>query len=149
MRLLTRQGVLVEEQGVPYLAGIEADQALMPLQAGSCTYRIALGPRARREGVEPASGLGTWRIRLASLVRQCARLQPACGGAARDAHERNELERLCRYITRPAIANERLKGNRTGDVVLRLKSAYRDGTTGDVAAGIHASRLAALVPRPR
>ena len=47
----------------------------------------------------------------------------------RDAHERNELERLCRYITRPAIANERLKRNRTGDVVLRLKSAYRDGTT--------------------
>ena len=35
----------------------------------------------------------------------------------------------CAVITRPAIANERLKGNRTGDVVLRLKSAYRDGTT--------------------
>ena len=48
MRLLTRQGVLVEEQGVRYLAGIEAAQALMPLQAGSCTYRIALGPRADR-----------------------------------------------------------------------------------------------------
>ncbi len=111
MRLLTRQGVLVEEQGVRYLAGIEADQALMPLQAGSCTYRIALGPRAGQKVVEPASGLGTWRIRLASLVRQCARLQPACGGAARDAHERNDLERLCRYITRPAIANERLRRN--------------------------------------
>ncbi len=46
MRLLTRQGVLIEEQGERCLAGIEADQALAPLQAASCTYRIALGPRA-------------------------------------------------------------------------------------------------------
>ena len=60
MRLLTRQGVLVEEQGVRYLAGIEADQALMPLQAGSCTYRIALGPRAGQKvlSLQAASGRG-------------------------------------------------------------------------------------------
>jgi hypothetical protein len=45
------------------------------------------------------------------------------------AHQRKELERLCRYITRPAIANERLKRNRTAQVVLPLKSPYRDGTT--------------------
>ncbi len=45
------------------------------------------------------------------------------------AHQRKELERLCRTITRPAIANERLKRNGAGDVVLQLKSAYRDGTT--------------------
>jgi hypothetical protein len=36
------------------------------------------------------------------------------------AHQRQELERLCRYITRPAIANERLSCN--GKVVLQLKS---------------------------
>jgi hypothetical protein len=28
-------------------------------------------------------------------------------GVRCDAHQRKELERLCRYITRPAIANER------------------------------------------
>jgi glutaredoxin len=32
---------------------------------------------------------------------------------------------LCRYITRPAIANERLKRNRAGQVVLQLKSPYK------------------------
>ena len=31
--------------------------------------------------------------------------------------------------TRPAIANERFKRNDAGDVVLQLKSAWRDGTT--------------------
>ena len=52
MRLLTRQGYLIEEQGMAlgqplrYLAEIEADHALTPLQAASCTYRIAVGPRA-------------------------------------------------------------------------------------------------------
>jgi Putative transposase len=30
---------------------------------------------------------------------------------------------------RPTIANERLKRNRAGQVVLQLKSSYKDGTT--------------------
>jgi Putative transposase len=45
------------------------------------------------------------------------------------ADQRQQLEHLCRYITRPAIANERLKCNREGDVVLELKSAFKDVTT--------------------
>jgi hypothetical protein len=45
------------------------------------------------------------------------------------ADQRKELEQLCRYITRPAIANERLKRNRAGQVVLQLKSPYKDSTT--------------------
>ena len=57
---------------------------------------------------------------------------------------------LCRYITCPAIANERLKRNRTGQVVLQLKSAYQDGTTHIVMSPLEfLQRLAALVPRPR
>jgi hypothetical protein len=60
------------------------------------------------------------------------------------------LEQLCRYITRPAIANERLKRNRTGQVVLQLKSPYKDGTTHIVMEPLEfMERLAALVPRPR
>jgi glutaredoxin/putative transposase len=55
---------------------------------------------------------------------------------------------LCRYITRPAIANERLKRNRAGQVVLQLESlqrrhrSYRHG-----AAGVHGTPRA-LVTRP-
>ncbi len=41
---------------------------------------------------------------------------------------RAEDATLCHYITRPAIANERLTLNRAGDVVLQLKSPYHDGT---------------------
>jgi Putative transposase len=38
------------------------------------------------------------------------------------ADQRAELEQLCCYITRPAIANERLKRNRGSQAVLQLKS---------------------------
>jgi hypothetical protein len=66
------------------------------------------------------------------------------------ADQRKELERLCRYITRPAIANERLKRNHAGQVVLQLKSAYKNGTTHVVMSPLEfMQRLAALVPRPR
>src|ERR687895_325868 len=66
------------------------------------------------------------------------------------AHQRKKLEHLCRYIPRPAIANERLKRNRAGDVVLQLKTPYQDGTTHIVMSPLEfMQRLAALVPRPR
>ena len=66
------------------------------------------------------------------------------------ADQRKELEHLCRHITRPAIANERLKRNRAGQVVLQLKSAFKDGTTHIVMSPLEfMQRLAALVPRPR
>jgi hypothetical protein len=54
------------------------------------------------------------------------------------------------YPPPPAIAHERLKRNGEGQVVLQLKSAYRDGTTHIVMSPLEfMQRLAALVPRPR
>ena len=50
MKLLTRKGVLVEEEGHTYMADDDSDsdeaRVLRPLQAAACTYRIAFGPRA-------------------------------------------------------------------------------------------------------
>jgi len=65
-------------------------------------------------------------------------------------NQRGKLKRLCRYITRPAIADERLTHNQDGQVVLTLKTPYRDGTTHIVMSSLEfMQRLAALVPRPR
>ena len=44
-------------------------------------------------------------------------------------NQHKKLEQRYRYIIRPAIANERLKLNSTGDVVLRLKHPNQEGTT--------------------
>ena len=71
MKLLTRRGVLVEEEGSTYMADNDGDSdeahVLRPLQAAACTYRIAFGPRAgqkvltlqgaeRGHGSAPAGG---------------------------------------------------------------------------------------------
>jgi hypothetical protein len=131
------------------LAAIEADPALISLQVASRTYRIALEPRAGHKLLslqslsppsEPASPARCAKAHGLSLhaATRCA------------ADQRNELEQLCHYITRPAIANARVSCNRAGEVVLRLKSPYQDGTTHIVMSPLEfLQRLAALVPRPR
>ncbi len=45
------------------------------------------------------------------------------------ADDRQALEHLCRYITRSALANGRVQTNAAGQVVLKLKTPWRDGTT--------------------
>ena len=45
------------------------------------------------------------------------------------SNERKKLERLCRYITRPAIAEQRLSLASNGNVIVALKTPYYDGTT--------------------
>ena len=50
-------------------------------------------------------------------------------GVAAKAHERKKLERLCRYITRPPVAEKRLSLTRNAMVRYELKTPYRDGTT--------------------
>ena len=127
----------------------EPDSLFAPLQAASCTYRIALGPRAGRK--------------VLSLQYAASRAAPMTQALCANAHgfslhagmrcaaeQRSELEHLCRYLTRPAIANERLSVNHAGQGVLKLKTPYRDGTSHLVMSPLEfMQRLAALVPRPR
>ena len=52
LKLLTRLGHLIEEEGITYMARSEntdPDDVMAPLQAASSTWRIAAGPRAGRE----------------------------------------------------------------------------------------------------
>lgn len=41
---------------------------------------------------------------------------------AREAHQREKLERLCRYITRPAVSTERLSLTTQRNIRCRLKT---------------------------
>jgi ribosomal protein S27E len=149
MKLLTRQGYLVEEQDMIFMAETQTDAAMAPLQSAACTYRIALGPRAGQKVLTLRSVPG---FDAPPTQQRCANAQGfSLHAEVRCAmNQRHKLEQLCRYITRPAIANERLKLNGAGDVVLQLKSPYQDGTTHIVMTPLEfMQRLAALVPRPR
>jgi hypothetical protein len=65
-------------------------------------------------------------------------------------HERDKLERLCRYIARPALSEKRLSLTAHGKVCYQLKTPYRDGTTHVIFEPMDfVARLAALVPKPR
>ena len=87
MKLLTRRGLLIEEQGQAYLADTDGDsdeaRVLRPLQAAACTYRIAFGPRGGQKvltlqgAMPPGDGL------QANAVRRHQRVQPACRRALR------------------------------------------------------------------
>ena len=55
-------------------------------------------------------------------------------GVFANADEPEKLERLCRYISRPAISEQRLSMTQHEKVRYELKTPYRDGTTGDRSA---------------
>ena len=149
--------MLVEEEegGSHYLVDAAADadsdeaRALRPLQVAACTYRIAVGPRA---GQRVFTLQGAMPLDVERAQELCADHQGLSLHAAVrcDADERQRLEQLCRTITRPALANERVQINSAGQVVLKLKTAWRDGTTHIAMSPLEfMQRLAALVPRPR
>ena len=129
----------------------DSDEArvLRPLQAAACTYRIAFGPRAGQkvltlQGAMPRDG--DFKQTLCADSNGFS-LHAAVRCAPED---RQALEQLCRYITRPALANERVQTNAAGQVVLKLKTPWRDGTTHLVMSPLEfMQRLAALVPRPK
>ncbi len=131
-------------------------------------YRIAVGPMPKRK---------TLTLRTPGAVsgpREAAKpLTAARDGFSLNAalackdHERDKLERLCRYVSRGPIALERLSVDGDGLVVYALKHPFRNGTTHvcctwmyecrarqDAGSGLFEpldfiARLAALVPRPR
>ena len=154
MKLLTRRGVLVEEEeGSRYLADAEADsyeaRSLRPLQAAACTYRIAFGPRAGQKVFTVQGAMAQDAVLTQAL---CADHQGfSLHAAVRcKAHERQRLEQLCRTITRTALANERVQINAAGQVVLKLKTAWRDGTAHIVMSPLEfMQRLAALANEGR
>jgi hypothetical protein len=64
------------------------------------------------------------------------------------ADERQAIEQLSLRITRQALANERVQCNAAGQVVLKLKTAWREGTTHLAMSPLEfMQRLAALAPR--
>ena len=65
-----------------------------------------------------------------------------------DADDRQALEQLCRYITRPALANERVQTNAAGQVVLKLKTPWREGTTHLVMSPLELMQWLAMLIQP-
>ena len=64
-----------------------------------------------------------------------------------DKGNRDKLERLIKYTARPPLKSESLAINQSGDVVLKLKKQWNDGSTHVVYSPIEfLEKLVALIP---
>jgi hypothetical protein len=64
-------------------------------------------------------------------------------------NDRAQLERLCRYLGRPPIAEERLTRTNDGRLRYELKRAWKDGTHSVLLSPLElCARVCALIPRP-
>ncbi len=156
MKLLTRKGYLIEEQGMTTLAATSPDTAARaPASGGLHLPHCAWAPGGA-ESAEPANPVPSQAAppteqRCVNEQGFSLHAEVCCA-----AHQRKKLEHLCRYITRPAVANakpdtwtyrcqllrtERLTLNRAGQGVLALKTPYRD-----VAPRVHAATRRAGSP---
>ena len=111
-----------------YLAGDGLVTGLMEqLLGSSISYRIAVGPQQGRK-VFTLQTLPACAEPFDVELGKVAGFSLHAGVSAR-AGQRQKLERLCRYISGPAIAEQRLSLTPNGKVRYQLKTPYRDGTT--------------------
>jgi len=149
MRRLVKDGLLIPDQNQPWLDLADTD-TLDAISAASTRYRVAIGPGA---------GGRTLTLKNPGLQRTDTQPKPFTvdrdgfslnAAVACQPHQRQRLERLCRYVSRPAIRLERLTTNIDGKVSYELKHPFGDGTTHILfTPQDFLARLAALVPRPR
>ena len=129
---------------------VEESPVLAGLSRASIQGRIALAPRA---------GARVWRVGddpdapwvLSTAPRHAHRAGfDLHANVAVPTSDRARLEQLCRYLLRPAVAQDRLRLLDDGRIVLTLKTAWADGTRALVFEPLELlEKLAALTPRPR
>lgn len=106
-----------------------------------------------------AEAASTWRspanASASRPVRGAEKLRAWCEGFSLHAgvviaeHDRDALERLCRYGARPAFALERLAWTDDGRISYKLKRAWPDGRTHLMEPVAFLRRLVGIIPPPR
>ena len=144
-RWLKRKGFGRDEEDVPVEE--DEDDAQVLLMAASMEGRSALGRRSGR------------KTRRMGVPRGPSELPPRCAAingynlhadVCVSAKDRIGLERLCRYLLRPALSKTRLEEKEDGTIVLRLKRPWSDGTTEIVLSRLEfLERICALIPPPK
>ena len=124
----------------------EESPALAGIVSASVQGRVALGSRAgarvRRLGQEPdgdaVTSRGTRQAHLEGFDLHA--------NVWVSANDRAGLERLCRYVLRPPLAQERLRLRGDGCVVLELKAAWHASRC---SASRHVADIISLAILPR
>jgi len=150
-RLLARRGhrPADPDDGIPADLPLPFDSpTLATSYTASVQRRVGFGPPsgAQRLGRRPDAPF------VAFSGRRCAALEGFTlhANTRVSGRDRPALERLLRYMARPAVATERLAVNDAGRVTYQLRKPWNDGThTLEFDPLVFLDRLAALVPPPR
>jgi len=151
-RLLEKRGLAEPEAYTAAYDDLREEQpALALFGAASSAGQQALGDNRG----QPVDRLRVPRKRKARAPRRKGHLCAEADGYNLHAatwiagHQRTRLERLCTYISRPPVADDRLNLLDDGRVALRLKKPYADGTSYFLFEPLEfLGRLAAITPRP-
>ena len=148
VKLLEKRGLIIRDEGAESsFLNIQDTEAMDVIHSSSITYRIAFGKYKGQKALTLEA--------LPKSQKQKPFLSEYSGfslhaGVFCPAHDRKKREHLCRYISRPSLSEQRLSLNAQGQVIYRLKTAYRNGTTHIVLDPLDfLSRLTSLIPRPR
>ena len=132
----------------------ESEQFLAATAASNALH-IAFGPRAGEAVRRIGKTFGFYGDHPEIKGKRCAAVHGFSVHANRyiGAQERDKLEQLISYTTRPPFSHKRLSlkdpDNRDGDLVYELKSPWRDGTEAiQLSHAEFFEKLAALVPPP-
>jgi hypothetical protein len=132
-----------------YLRLSEEPNALEQLSGASITYKIATGKHRGQKvfSLQTAPPKSPSKIKYKTVNISGFNLNAV---VFVKSTERKKLERLCRYITRPPIAETRIKILPNGNVRYLLKTPYANGTTHVIFEPLDfIAKLVALVPPPR
>lgn len=147
---LEKLGYIERDMDNCYLA-LDEQSDLDQCNGYSTTYRIAVGPNKGKK----VFTLQTLPARPEEFDERSDYCVTQGGfslhaGVATKAHQKPKLERICRYMARPAVSGNRLSILSNGNIRLQLKSPYRDGTTHLIFEPLDfISKLASLIPPPR
>ena len=132
----------------------EQDNLHLPSQAASLTSRIAFGENEGKKVKRIFANGRQWfdEEDVENKGERCA----ARGGYSLHAntcikkHDRERLVKLIRYMSRPAVSDDRIDVIDDEHVRVKLKSAWKDGTTHIEMSGLEfLEKLMALIPLPK
>jgi hypothetical protein len=149
-RYLERSGLIERDAENCYLADAMNDNEMREQQSYSINYRISIGSEKGNKILSlqtlPPIFDGMQGKELVGKVAQFS----LHAGVSVKAYQRDKLEHLCRYISRPPVSKHRLSLTQEGNIRYELKTPYRNGTTAMVFEPLDfISKLAALIPSPR
>src|SRR5205807_2396346 len=148
-RLLVRRGLDVDDaRDIDPLA--DESPALAGISSASIQGRIALASRAGASVPQAGRELGAPWVTSRGPCQAHLEGFDLHANITVAADDRAGVERLCRYVLRPPVAQERLSLTPDGLVLVTLKAEWHDGTTHLLFTPLELPETpAALTPRPR